>query len=350
MPRFASGASEAKTRSGSKGKFPKSHFFGLDDGEQTIVRFLTDMEENPQYPWVAPWATVEQHQNIPTKPQPQGFPEGRTWPKRMGVVCRHAKLANGQQWFPDCYICDEMRKPDGKPYKAQPRTWALACLREEVVENGVRVGYRDAQREVAVLGPDGKPTDQMTTERAVVMINLAWKNFFGPLSKQAGMYGTGTVMDRDYIIRRDGEGFDTEYAFLGADIIPGMDARLPHVYGRYCGVDPDKLAAWKADPSSFVPERDGQLLTLPVDLDAEIDRRASEDFYARWFDPTKTVEWGGGSGGDSGNGSAPVASSQDPETKAKLDALANRVKSYGSPKPAEVDRPDQSAASVSDLG
>lgn len=355
MSKFASGAHVAEERSASGSTFSgKLHFLKVQDGESKILRFLTDQEEDKAYPWVSSWITVEQHQMVPTKQRPAEFP-GENWPKTMGTVCRKTELApppgekRGKPMFDDCYICDEMRLENGKPLKRSARMWALACVREQVIKDGKRLGYRDATREVDAIGPDGKPTGAKTKERDIVIINMAWGNFFSPLNQIATYQGSGTICDRDYVVLRKGEGLKTEYTFIALDAIPGNDIRQPHLFGRYCGIDDDTLAQWKEDPNT-VPANVASLLKLPVDLVSEVEKRASEEFYARWIDPNKTVEWSGGgdSEGSSNGHSVPAA---DPKESAdRLSAISERLKGYGSNEPDAATDAVPAGAGPADLG
>lgn len=311
---FREGA-EAAGEAAKGAQFDKVDYFGIEDGEQAIIRFLHDWmtERNPdgsvKYPHLAhpsfptstSWIVVNQHSSVPTKGAPQGY-QGN-WPRNMGATCRKDEAFGGA--FPDCFICEQMRKPDGKPYPASGRSWALACLREEVRENGAIVGYKDKVKEVAVVGPDGKPTGETVLKKAIVIVNMGWKNFFSALEGFGKVYGT--VLDRDYIVIRKGSDLTTDYQIVALDPIPmqdgsRFDVRNPEHHARYAN---------------------------EIDIPAMIAERASDEFFGKFFDtrvtwtqPTKD--------GESGS-SAPSGEQQKPNTEVsedKMRAIADRVKGY----------------------
>lgn len=272
--RGVSAAQEAAKRSGSGGRIG---FFSLDDKESAILRFITDAD--PDENGVGGWITVLQHNSVPTKAKPKAFP-GQNWPAFMSAVCRNGKPFN----FGDCYICATLPEPenDSKGKKkqprgvAKPRTWALACLREAVKEGGRIIGYRDKRKEVTKK-VDGE--DKTTEERELVLVNLGYNNFFEHLEGPAAVYDT--LLDRDYHITRKGTGLDTEYQPVALDPIT-MEGGA-----RYDLRDPEVLKRYGFDSLAEADEL----------LQEEISNRASEDFYARFFDPNVEADWGS-SGGD----------------------------------------------------
>jgi len=90
-------------------------------------------------------------------------------------------------------------------------------------------------------------------------------NFFGALQ---GYYDVnGTVLDRDFYVTRKGVGKDTEYSIIARDPLHNedgsvFDLRDPEVRAPYENV---------------------------LDLEAEIVAQASDDHYAKYFDPTKPI-------------------------------------------------------------
>lgn len=300
---FRTGAEAAKDAAKSSGGFARTNFFGLGDGDTAIIRLLTDANA---------WITVDQHQMVPTKPKPADYSADAKWPEKMGSVCRKDPAFE----FGECYICENL--VDGKKVKkAAPRQWALACLREEVIEEGKIVGYKDKTREVTIPAKDGQP-ERTVTEKAIVVVNMAYKNFFSLLEGFAGRYGT--VLDRDYWIKRNGDDKDTSYNIVPIDPIQTpegiFDLREPKFMERY--------------------ETD-------LDLATVITERADDEFYAKFFDPRFTVI-------DDKvvpSGSAPAVSApqaQDPEVDPdRLAALASRVKGYSAPTEAPAESAPQSA-------
>jgi hypothetical protein len=161
-----------------------------------------------------------------------------------------------------CFLCDIAVGRDGKPLKAQPRPWALACIREEVLENGQIVGYVDATRDVT-RKIDGR--DEKSVEKAFVMVSMAYRNCFTPLLGMWKRYGSST--DRDYLIERKGEGLnDTSYNIIPLDPLEMEDGRHLRPQGARCrGPVPDR------------PRHRSQ-----------IDQRMTEDFYNKFFDTRVT--------------------------------------------------------------
>jgi len=301
-PSFRKGAEEA--REASKGAaFPKSHYFSLDGNPHSpnnsaILRFLTDKDD---------LIVVDQHNNIPTKGEPKDF-EG-SWPKAMSAVCRKDRAFEGM--YDDCFICDHI--VDGKKIKRPSgRSWALAVLREEVKEDGKIVGYRDATREVAELDDKGKPTGETHMEKAIVIVNMGYKNFFGILDGFGAHYGT--LLDRDYKIRRQGTETDTTYQIVPLDPIE---------------VDDDGTIFDLRDPQ-FMARYDAPDL---VDLVAE---KASDDFYARFFDTR--VQAPSSKSSDS-TPDAPERPSTEASSE-RMTALAQRVKGFG---PNAAEAPSEAA-------
>lgn len=249
------------------------------------------------------WITVDQHQNISTKAKPDDYPKDRNWPEKMGAVCRKDPAFQGVEGFDgSCYICDHIVNPP-KVKKASGRVWALACIREEVREDGRLVGFRDKTREVAKTDDKGQPTGETYTEKEIVVVNMGFKNFFSILQGFGGEYGT--VLDRDFKIRRSGNDKDTTYSIIPMDPVPAsdgnqLDLRNPEHMKRY---------------------------ETTLDLIEVISGRASTEFYARFFDPRVTVTE---SGGVQQTGASPEVQKPDNDAdEDKLKAIADRVKGYG---------------------
>lgn len=291
MSMFRTGADAAKDAASKSGAaFSKTNYFSLGDGEEAIVRFLTDADS---------WVTVEQHQYVATKPAPADYTGN--WPRVMGAVCRKTKLLDGSTLHADCYICEHIAKPDGSPQKPSSRTWALAVLREEVRnENGQVVGFRDQTREVAEL-KDGKPTGSTKTEKAAVVLNMGYRNFFSALQGFAGRYGT--VLDRDYYIQRQGNDTQTQYHIVPVDPIDVADPDNANANIRFDLRDSRFMQRYATDAP---------------DLEQIVMDRASDSFYERFFDR----------GASAPAAEQPVASNSNDVDDAKVAELAARIKGY----------------------
>lgn len=239
-------------------------FFGLkEDGDSTVLRLLTDHDD---------WIWVDQHSFVPTKPGPK---DAEKWPKSMTSVCRRDKAFSGH--YEDCYICDQkLNNSFGKVASPRVRVWALAVERELVrgdgsealggpAKQGVVIGVRDKIDEIDELNADNKPTGNKLHYPRLLIINMPMKGFFSHFKALHGLYGT--VADRDFVVTRSGKGTETEYKIAPIDPIPDVRPGTP-AWDKYL---------------QAVNERD-------VSLEAIVADKASDEYYARFFDPTKTVE------------------------------------------------------------
>lgn len=302
MSKFRSGAEAAKEASKSP-QFARTSYLSMKDQEEQIVRFLTDSDD---------WLTVDQHNFVPTRSKPDDWPKESNWPNSMSATCRKTKLEDGSTLFDDCYICDHMEKPDGKPYRASGRTWALAVLREEVTDDdGEVLGFRDQTEEVTKT-VDGK--EKNVTQPKVVIVNQGYRNFFSILQGFAGRYGT--ILDRDYFIKREGDSTDTTYQIVPLD---PLDADHPET-GEEVRFDL-REPAFMAKYTDAMP-----------DLEEVLMEKASEEFYALFFDKTKPQPArrdSESSDSDSDEPEAKPKPTADVDSDEKVKALAERVKGYG---------------------
>lgn len=307
------------------GGFNRTDFFSLDDGSSAVLRFLTDFEavRASDGELAGGWPAFRQHQNIPTKPKPSDY-KGN-WPATMPANCRRdPQFADA---YSDCYICDVIGPTLQYYKKPGQRYFALAVLREAVKEDGRIVGYRDQLKEITIKGKDGEE-DRTEKVKAVVVVNMAWKNFFSILNGYASAYGT--VLDRDYKVERHGEKLDTTYtiipldptgANLDGETVP-FDLRDDRLMVRYLP---------RAADIGYAKASDERLSEV-------IAERASDDFYARFFDATKAVPAsGGGTGGNaaaepqSTNGTVPTQAVAPDEqaVDASVNRLVDRIKGAG---------------------
>lgn len=292
-------------------------YLKVPDGETAYIRLLTPASD---------WIKVAQHSYVQTKPAPAGV---KSWPKGMGAVCRNDK----QIGYDDCYICANNLRSAGRNEFAKPssRCWALAVLRHPVrgdgsealggeEARGMLLGYADTLEEYEVLDKDKKPTGKKAERLSLVIVNFTWKQLFATLAHAEQSY-VGGALGRDFMIKRTGEGTDTEYNVLALDpaeedgkgtiLKPGSPG-----WQRYM----DELKRRDIDP-------DNQLESLILD-------QASEEHYARWFDPTKTVEKGKvvpvgaaqAADGHSGQSQPPsVGQPEDPATSEKMADIRRRI-------------------------
>lgn len=345
-PQFRRGA-DALQEASKGAAFQRTQFFGIEDGKVSILRFLTEWDDLPTSPGVPSWIAVDQHAMVPTKPAPADWGD-KNWPSKMGAVCRHDPAFTGM--YRDCYICDHMVDKvtvDGKKLKKPSgRGWALACVREEVIENGRVVGIRDMVREVTIPAKEGQP-EKTVKEKAIVVVNMGYKNFFGTLKGFGAFYGT--VLDRDYRVKREGQSTDTDYQIIPLDPITMADGT------RFDLRNPEHMARYETD----------------LDLVEIVMERASDQFYARFFDPRFVVTGDDDKVVPTGQAPDPVKSSGDVDDPEKMNALAARIKGYGGntdanptaaaaaapaeapatiPQPAEDPHPPQPAAAAAAAG
>lgn len=297
------------------GGFARTEYLKVEDDGQVTLRYLTDSPD---------WIYVDQHAGAPTKNKPEDF--SGNWPKSMPATCRYDEAFKGVHT--DCYICDAgLTNTYGKPCKPTIRVWALACLREEVIgtkemvakgeieesQVGKRLGFKDAMREIADRDEKGQETGKTRLERAIVVVNMAPSNYFNGLQSLYGVYGT--VCDRDYVVKKSGKGKDTAYNHIPLDPTPNLKPGMER---------------WEKYEKSVKEQN--------ISLEEIISDKASDDYFARFFDPSKTPAPRGGGENTSGGGQAPEAPAA-PADEVDADALAAmraRVRGHGSAQPATV--------------
>lgn len=306
-PNFKRGAEQAKEASKSGGNFLRTEFFSLDDEESTILRFLTDGDM---------WITVDQHMFAKTKDKPAGRD---SWPSMVSVICSDDEAFEGMFDEP-CYTClnvmDSYKK--GKTHTATSRTWALAVEREEVREGATLVGFRDVEYEV--VDKDGNKR----MAKKVLFVNMAWQNFFSKVNATYAFHGT--VLNRDFYVKREGTKKDTDYMVSPMDPVPVdeagtiFDVRKPEHMERYVADMPD--------------------------LGEEVMRRAIPPFHHFWFDPSYTGTADGKPKSESDGGEEDdAAQTSNDVSEETVKGLADRVKAYASTSPAdEGDAPSEAPA------
>jgi hypothetical protein len=341
MPsKFRTGAEEAaKSQMAS---FNRVDFFSVADGKSVVVRFLMDYDE---------WPSVEVHTMVPVqKKQPEGR---RSWPKTIPAICRRTKLPDATPadvqatmpyfpyLYPDCYICDHIRKADGKAIGRSSRSFTLLVVREEVrgdgspelggeTNKGKLLGYKDRMKEVQVTDATGKPTGDIEKVRDIQIVQQAYSNFFIHLEGMAGVHGT--LLDRDYFIKRKGESTDTEYQIVHLD--------PQYVNGQNGPVIFDLRDAEFAKRYGIEITGQGRIYPEELDLDAHIERQMGDRYYGLYIDPRipQPVE---GKSDNSSDGQATATPVAKPETEGSADqmaALRDRVVGYskGANGPAEA--------------
>ncbi len=248
-------------------------------GESIVLRLVTDEHE---------WVAGRQHNFIPTKPAPKDKPEGKGWPAKLGALCRYTK-AGDDTLYDDCYICDEIKVPDNKDPKkmvkpwAAPRLWAIAAVREEVIgtremfEQGLieeyeidsPVGYIDAEYDKEIW-ENGEKTGRVERRKKFVVLNYGSKNFFDKLIGYFQVHRT--VLDVDFKVTRKNGDATTDY-----DVVP-LDPITTEIDGKVVKYDlrNPKIRA---------------LYDVPLDLNEEVQRQATDEWYEWYFDPRVESSW-----------------------------------------------------------
>jgi hypothetical protein len=271
-PNFGRGgesAAEAEEQlSASRGgNFRKTNYLPkIGKGKSIFIRYVLDSQQ---------WYYANAHPAVPTKNKPANWPEGRSWPKTMPAVCRYDKTWKGIH--ADCYICDaKLINEWGRPCNPVLRVWTIAVIREEVIGTqemvdkeiipaemvGKRVGFKDATREIDEVDAEGKPTGNKKQEIAMIVVNQAMPNYFSGLQAMFGVFGT--LCDRDYVLLQKDEGKDVDFQHIH------MDPSASHQPGT---------ESWKRYEQAIKDQG--------IDIEALLVDRASDDFYATFFDPNK---------------------------------------------------------------
>lgn len=335
---FARGGKAAEEEAAkSRPSFGRAEFFSLkNEGDSIVLRPLDSQEE---------WIFVKQHSFVPTRALPSGVDEEtrKNFPKNTGAVCRRDKAFAGIHT--DCYVCDHMRKEGDKPFRPIVRLWGRFIVREPILGTDAMVeagqikphqvnkvcGYQDEMVTEDEIGPDGKATGNKITHPRIVVANMSLDNFYGQLQGYAEGYADeGGILDRDFTVTRKGTGTDTEYLFTPRTPTPQHDLNDPELRAKY------EVFAKQAHLS--VPE-----------LEEMITYRASDEFFARYFDPTKPFPERRSGEGDS-SGGAPAAQQakpvEDEATQDKLAAMRARVRGANR-NPADADEAAEAATASS---
>jgi len=268
----------------SSSSFQRLDYLSIEDGTSKDVRFLIDAEDlvldhktnmfvpvppdfseqqreelrakTPPEEYLAGYRTFGLHIMAPTRPMPADY-QGK-WPAKITAVCRHD--ISYRSLYNDCYICENYTE-DGKPFPVKDRTWSLAVLRQMKVSGSTRV-MEDVMEEVTERDANGVETVRMAPK--IVIVQQANMNFWTTFSSLLGMYGT--LLSRDFRIKRDGSGLSTKYSPAPFDESPDplgefdkFDLRNPVIRARY---------------------------TIP-DLNRLILDRSTDSFYGMWFDESK---------------------------------------------------------------
>jgi len=237
-----------------------------ESGAVHYLRFLTD---------ATGFIQVAQHSSVQTKFNLAG----EKGPKVMSAICRYDKNFRDDRvkkglppLYDGCYICDNNLKSQfgSRTDEAKPsnRVWALAVEREVSPDKT----FVDVMEEYFVRDAEGKPTKTKAFRPRLVVVNMGWGNFFQRLHNQWLFSSLDpaarTILDKDAIIRRSGTGTDTEYDIILTPATPDLAPGTPKYKEVY---------------EAAIAER-------KVDINEIIYRMSTDAYYARFFDPTKTVD------------------------------------------------------------
>lgn len=263
-PQFRTGIEESEKAS-ARTQFIRTGYMKIEEDQSVSCRPLTDYDR---------MITVLQHNNAPTRAKPENH-EGK-WPQVMPAVCRADKAF--RDMYSDCFLDIEYeRTGDKRAYKPSSRSWGLAVIRKKVMEDGKFVGFADET--VEITDADKKKI----IIPKIVTVNYSYVNFWSNWSAFKEMYGTW--LDRDVFVKRTGKELDSDYPAaqyepVGIDSMritePGaevLDMRKMEHAKKY-------IEALGLDPSKFENPGDAFFSALMI-LVAE---RASDEFYARFFD------------------------------------------------------------------
>jgi hypothetical protein len=288
---FGVGAEEAEEAAKEMGGgvgFRRTYIPKIGKGNHIFLRYISDHHQ---------WIYATCHPSVPTKPAPSDWPKDKKWPKNVSATCRRDKAFGG--YYKDCYPEDSgLRDEWGKALSPKVRIWAVAVLREEVIctpehitagvtnaygqpltqaDVGKRIGFTDAIRTVLVPDLDangkeqyddkGKMKTKEIQEIALVLVNKAMNNWFVHAKSLVPIYG-GTICANDFAILETNEGADVEWGHQSVN-----DTHGTHQPGT---------PSWQR----YEQARIDQGLT-DADIMKMIADKASDDFFAKYVDPTK---------------------------------------------------------------
>jgi hypothetical protein len=348
---FTSGATTAEqfakdekaARDAARGR---TKYFSLkNDGEVAIVRFLFEANQmgldrsqpigpnNPPDPTTG-WIMTKQHSFVDTKPAPKDKPEGTEWQDSVGAICRKTPIgADKHPAYPTCYICDNIKNDRGKLHIPSVQMWAGAVLREELigtqelVDDGridaSQIGQRvilDQVDLVDEVDDSGNMTGRKVWKKRYVIVNMSMSNFFSPLTTMADYHKT--ILDRDYRITRKGlpKAQRVEYVPFALDPYQVTVLRDDKAVVITYDLREPEIAALYADSG-----------VARVDLLKIVNRRISDAYYNRYFDPRVEVSW------------KDMSPEDDDEAKKAAAAAANGP---AAPPPPPAPTPQQQAGQV----
>jgi hypothetical protein len=286
----------------------------MKDGEGPwYYRIVTDLDE---------MVGADTHMFCDTKPKPEEF-KGDNWPSAMPCICMNDRMfripdADGrptdafEEGYGNCHIHNRDRGKirDGK-YKRDKsvpdnQTYALAVAREPILDERTKrpTGFRDYTDEFKL--PDG------TVKKVprFVIISQKYRNFWSALEASIFM-GNAPVGAYDFKVSRK----ENDYIFSPTVADPVL----------YPGSE-----AWKRYAEA--------LELVGFDLDEEILRMGSQDWYDRWFVEGAVPKDGYGRSGDDAAAEEDPAAGPAPEQASdeEVDVFRDQLKAARSTAPASA--------------
>jgi hypothetical protein len=202
---------------GSGGTFRKEPHWDLKEGEEAVLRFLSDSKD---------WYRAQTHRFFPTKAEPSDY-EGK-WPGFMPATCRKdpafAALYDG------CPICvSGYKNKFGKVVRAEDLRYTLAIEREKYKDESTgKTAYRDKMVEIPILDEKGEPTEEKVEVPSVVIVSQTMYMMMSALKACGESYET--LQDRDYRIKRvkNPSGNGTIYQVFPLDKTPEIAPGTEH--------------------------------------------------------------------------------------------------------------------------
>jgi hypothetical protein len=329
--RGAQAAQEEINASKSGGDFERVEFLSQilkKEGDQIVLRFVHDGHE---------WYFAKEHFEDTKAADPNWDDDAKKkWPLRMPAVCRHDKNIAADE----CFWCDVAHtitpNPKTKDFKREsmrgkyfPRVKYRipAVVRkpiivtQEMIDSGevpavkrirgeersmldMIIGYEDEMIEVDEKDADGKSTGRKVMRPRVILCAQSHDNFVAGLQadwEASCDTGTGTILDRDFRCKRTGEGFDVKYPLSALPITPEHDLSDPTPvwclqHDRRAEGAEGALVCSECAGDAEEAEATGEPFVMPklvplvtrynfLDIESMITEQASEDYYARFFDP-----------------------------------------------------------------
>jgi hypothetical protein len=200
-------------------------YFGLDEGETVVIRFLTDLDKDVVT--LDFWEFIVDNKN-----KPQNFAVAADVYENKDQTDYVIEYGGRQRDFTTKELIDPSPKTRSvglaveceeyaeEQSNGRPKIKHRPMLVDIETKNGVKKGYR------------------------FLIVKQAYKNFWGPL-KSHWEENNGTICDRYYKVKRVGKGSDTTYTFMEKEEDPTWeddpDAAYEALQAQFgYGVDVDK--------------------------------------------------------------------------------------------------------------